>query len=484
MLKKIKMLSNKVLTLIILELFIINQTPVNANAQADKNKGSKVNLIPDNYLSINTSIDKDNEIEAADDTNKVIDEYAPLKEKIAYLKTQQKSLNKEDKINPEYKAYDEIGNVVEGDRTVVLPDEDISIKYKEVKLDILKGSVKEEVEIVIEELGDVSELNPGMNNVTENVAGYRFLPDGMKFEKEIMVSLPYDKDKIDGEEELSTLYTYFYNEEVKRWERLNRVYIDREEGEITSLTTHFTDLINSTLKLPESPKPLSYNPNSIKDIKAANPASNIPELQGLDGGAFGSASFSLPLTVPPGRNGMAPKLSIDYNSDNANGWLGVGFDINVPCVTIDTKFGVPHYNSDDTYLLNGQELVSVGDDQYKPRIEGGFQKITKNDNTFEVISKDGTKSIYGGSSDSRIGKSADEIFIWYLDRVIDTYGNYIQYNYSEDGGNNYLYLSSIEYTLPASGLNDRYIIEFENDSEERKDCIINCRGRYKSKLSK
>jgi hypothetical protein len=149
----------------------------------------------------------------------------------------------------------------------------------------------------------------------------------MKFLKEVTVALPYDTERLQSELEFSALFTYFYNVEKGYWERLERVNIDKEQGVVVSLTNHFTDLINSTLALPESPDPLSFNPNSIKDIKAADPAANIPQIQGLKGGPFGAAQFRLPLTIPPGRAGLAPDLSLNYSSGTPNGWLGVGFDM-------------------------------------------------------------------------------------------------------------------------------------------------------------
>jgi hypothetical protein len=74
-------------------------------------------------------------------------------------------------------------------------------------------------------------------------------------------------------------------------------------------------------------------------------------------------------------------VSLDYNSQTPNGWLGAGFDITVSSITIDTKFGVPDYDGDDIYLLNGQELTFVENNSsgsiYRSRVEGAFQKIIR-----------------------------------------------------------------------------------------------------------
>jgi len=42
----------------------------------------------------------------------------------------------------------------------------------------------------------------------------------------------------------------------------------------------------------------------------------------------GGAECQLPLTAPAGTSGMAPKLSLGYNSQGSNGPLGVGWSLN------------------------------------------------------------------------------------------------------------------------------------------------------------
>ena len=465
--KSIKETIKKVMVLIILEIFLINQVSFGQAA-----------VKPDNNSPVvNTPLNVD---ELKSKANNAKENLVIKPNEAQEVKQQTKEISREEEWKN--KGFD----IVEADKVEVEKDENIVIKYKNVTLEIEKGAVKNKTVIGIEELKEINNLNPGMNNVTDKVIGYRFLPNGMKFEKNIKITIPFDKNKIASEEEYPTLYTYFYNEEEKRWDKLERINVDRGKGELISLSDHFTDMINSTLKMPESPKPLSFNPNSIKDIKAANPMAGIPEINGLEGTPFGSANFSLALNIPQGRNGMTPKVSIDYNSDNTNGWLGVGFDINIPCVSIDTRFGLPDYDdlSNNIYSLNGEELVILRDSNgipiqpptYKTRVEGGFQKIIRTSNSFEVTDKDGKKSIYG----ALFGPAANNIFKYYLSQVIDPDGNTINYTYTNS--DNYLYLSSINYTGYINGDSGEYTIVFNNDAS-RDDKIINCRGKFESKLN-
>ena len=46
----------------------------------------------------------------------------------------------------------------------------------------------------------------------------------------------------------------------------------------------------------------------------------------------GSGNFTVPLTLPPGRNGFKPQLSLSYSTGNGNGPFGLGWALSVPGV--------------------------------------------------------------------------------------------------------------------------------------------------------
>jgi hypothetical protein len=52
---------------------------------------------------------------------------------------------------------------------------------------------------------------------------------------------------------------------------------------------------------------------------------------------MGTVNSNFPIKLPPGRNGMRPSLELSYNSDAGNGWMGVGWDIQMPAITVNTK---------------------------------------------------------------------------------------------------------------------------------------------------
>jgi hypothetical protein len=88
-------------------------------------------------------------------------------------------------------------------------------------------------------------------------------------------------------------------------------------------------------------------------VNSSTSAISLPQgggaLQGL-GEKFspdlhtGTGNFSLPIAVPPGRNGFQPQLNLAYSTGNGNGALGLGWSLSVPGVARKTCHGIPRYN--------------------------------------------------------------------------------------------------------------------------------------------
>lgn len=181
----------------------------------------------------------------------------------------------------------------------------------------------------------------------------------------------------------------------------------------------------------------------------------------------GTASFEIPLAIPPGRNGLGPKLALQYNSGTGNGPCGAGWQISVPSIARKTDRGVPRYddaNDSDTFLLAGAEdlvpavaidhegnekpdIFEFGDytvRRYRPRIEGAFSRIEKWTNRanrstqWRVTTRDNITSVFGANSNSRVSDSADslKIYSWLLQETRDDCGNVICYEYKQEDGVN------------------------------------------------
>jgi hypothetical protein len=193
----------------------------------------------------------------------------------------------------------------------------------------------------------------------------------------------------------------------------------------------------------------------------------------------GALNVSIPVSVPPGRNGLAPSLTLSYDSYKKNGWVGLGFNLDVGSIQCSTKYGVAY----GIYVasINGStsELVPRSDwgtGYYGAKIEGDFSKYYKNPSTggWEVTAKDGTKYFYGSTAASRQDFNGGvSVFKYCLDRVEDTNGNYITVSYTKDQGE--IYLDRIDYT-GGTGLSPSNYVKFY--LEDRTDVSLSYTPNY------
>ncbi|MDP3558337.1 MAG: SpvB/TcaC N-terminal domain-containing protein [Bacteroidota bacterium] len=217
----------------------------------------------------------------------------------------------------------------------------------------------------------------------------------------------------------------------------------------------------------------------------------------------GTGNFSVPIAVPPGRNGFQPELTLGYSSGNGNGIFGMGWALGVPGVTRKTSKGIPVYSDkEDIFILSGAEdLVPVKIEHeiltgnigyekttYRPRTEGLFARIIRHKKTsgehyWEVRSKDGLISWYGtpgiATGDTAVianPEIRESIFSWHLTKTEDPFGNVILYNYFRDlkvdeKGRSYdqVYLDTIQYCQYPDGGDTKYLCEVRFVYEDRPD---------------
>ena len=199
--------------------------------------------------------------------------------------------------------------------------------------------------------------------------------------------------------------------------------------------------------------------------------------------ASGSASYEIPLEVPPGRRGMAPELSLRYSSGAGEGHFGQGFDlvgagsrVHRCQKTIDTDGAVSavQFDSRDRLCVDGMRLVGAVEDEaywlngarYHEETSA-WRRIQRHETPeapegqFVATSRDGRRHVYGGGSATVRALRGDRdengtlvapetvVVEWRLSRVEDPYGNYIDFQYAHDDhpdGSYEHYLTSIRYT--------------------------------------
>ncbi len=197
---------------------------------------------------------------------------------------------------------------------------------------------------------------------------------------------------------------------------------------------------------------------------------------------MGSAIYSLPIDLPPGR-GLSPELSFRYNSNSGNSLMGEGWGI-IGLSSITRANPTDAFNGfsdnidfiDDQLLYDGVPLVKI---KQEPN---GIQEFrTSQDNLsrimyipngissaydhFIVNTIDGRTLVYGNNGNSRCqyleNNSATNPLMWCIQSEEDRFGNIIDYTYLKDSSHGSLIPKSIIYPMDDD---IDYIVTFNYDS--------------------
>ncbi len=169
--------------------------------------------------------------------------------------------------------------------------------------------------------------------------------------------------------------------------------------------------------------------------------------------SMGTASYSIPIEVVPGTQGVQPNLAISYNSASGRGLLGIGWNLTgLSCITrtqrnnhFDQTVGSINYDANDRYALDGSRLVKLSEGNYAAtnavygtEIEN-FIRVTlhgtpNTDNQyFTAVTQDGTVIEYGNTADSKQLMSG-KVFAWWVNKITDPDGNYMTFVYTCPNG--------------------------------------------------
>ena len=227
----------------------------------------------------------------------------------------------------------------------------------------------------------------------------------------------------------------------------------------------------------------------------------------------GGATYTVPIEVPPGINGVQPNLSLVYNSQQGNGLLGVGWNLaglsaisrcGKTIATDGIKGGI-NFDENDRFCFDGQRLMAVSGDygadgtEYHTERETWVRVISQTvggqngPRSFTVKTKDGHQMEFGVTTDSRIlARDRDDgaVQVWALNKISDRNGNFVEVSYEEDISRREknireaflgYYPTEIRYT-GNSGVTPLRLVKF--DYEDRQDNITAYVGGSKAETTK
>lgn len=167
--------------------------------------------------------------------------------------------------------------------------------------------------------------------------------------------------------------------------------------------------------------------------------------------ATGAATYTVPINVAAGMNGLRPAIALTYNSQSGDGAAGVGWTLTgLSAITrcplspaVDGRYQGVRYGWQDRYCLDGQPLILVSGSygregaEYRTEIHG-YEKITSHYSWnsgplyFEVRHPNGLLYRYGNDSDSLIEAAGTaEVRAWALNEVTDKHGQKMTFSYNE-----------------------------------------------------
>lgn len=230
----------------------------------------------------------------------------------------------------------------------------------------------------------------------------------------------------------------------------------------------------------------------------------------------GSVSYSVPIALPPGRQGSGPQLALSYGG-GGNGWCGVGWSIGMGAIQRDTRRGVPVARSGGAFLRQyddtkgftasfgtvNSRLVEVNTQthEYRAEVDQAFMKYQYdaafgNGGLWTVTDKSGNKFYFGEVAGENPGETAgaimkhslfnsgqpgDNVFMWSLAMIQDINGNLTYIYYSELAGQ--IYLDEIRYNGHTVGpLSATSRVKFE--LEDRSDSSISYSTGYRIENTK
>ncbi len=210
------------------------------------------------------------------------------------------------------------------------------------------------------------------------------------------------------------------------------------------------------------------NDGSLPPSSGDGGNNNLSPIIGSTGGELvitpsGSASYSIPIDIPPSTNGVAPDVSLSYDSQSGNGVMGVGWAIaGIPEITrcgankaIDGEIKPVALTYDDKFCMGGSRLIAVGDNavygadgtEYRTEIDS-LQKITSIGTAgsgpamFELETKSGTIMTFGLDEDGYDSRFEANVYggifqlptveKWALGKVQDKNNNYYKVAYEEE----------------------------------------------------
>ena len=204
----------------------------------------------------------------------------------------------------------------------------------------------------------------------------------------------------------------------------------------------------------------------------------------------GSATYDLPIALPPGTAGQVPSVTLHYDSQAKEGLSGLGWTVSgqsritrcAATIATDGERNRARLDSKAHFCLDGERLIAISGVEgatatYRTEIDH-FARVTssgsdpdRGPDSWKVELKSGDIQYFGTTADSFVETpgSAGKALFWALSREEDRRGNYIAYDYFKDSSTGEHLPKAIRYTGNGSAFAPYAALRFEYDTVDRPD---------------
>jgi RHS repeat-associated protein len=157
----------------------------------------------------------------------------------------------------------------------------------------------------------------------------------------------------------------------------------------------------------------------------------------------GTGSYSIPIELPTGPNGILPTITLRYSNSAGNGAFGMGWSLGTITIARKNDERIPEYglNNDSFVLVGVEDLIALGGGAYRPRIDTMNWRMVRSGGGWLLTDTRGLRHSLGATAASRVETvegGLTKTALWLLETMTDTAGNTVRYSYRQEGVQRYL----------------------------------------------
>lgn len=207
---------------------------------------------------------------------------------------------------------------------------------------------------------DREEKTSRFTNVTRDCDGYSILTTDP-----LRISISYDLGSLEDEIDDNTIVILESGEQVAALDAMRPLssHLDRTNSKtIATLQRQAGTYIAGAIKLVEqasAPAKLA-DQQALAGLQKVNPVGALNLVGSPVATPRGELALPYPIEFPGARKDFAPSVAVRYSSRGGYGPLGEGWKLDVPVISVETRWGTPLFDKDvetETYLLNGEQLI-------------------------------------------------------------------------------------------------------------------------------